>query len=111
MLSRSLEPVDLFQDGGGRLAWEEGNDSDSTLGLFDSLALEGVEGVNRIVAAFDVDVRLGRLEKARRCHFGKDAYRADGFEGSQDGSAVGFRIDRAPWPFELKDGLVPVQPD
>ena len=67
-----------------------------------------IQGFQRVIAAFDVDIRLSGGEKIGRGAFGKNADATDTFEGGEHGRAVGFRIHRARWAFEFAHARVAV---
>lgn len=79
-------------------------------GAFHCAALLLIDRFERVIAAFDVNVRLGEREKAICRFLRENANAVDAFQSSQDGGPILFVVDRPARAFELADRLVRVEP-
>lgn len=100
-----------FDESGGRPAGDQREDHDASACGFDRAPLVCVEGVQRVIAAFDIDIGLSQGQEPDSSGLRKDANRIDASEGGQDHGAVGFGVDGAGRTFEGADGCVAVEPD
>src|SRR5271168_4234626 len=89
-----LKLHDLLEDRGGRFSGDERDDRDPSAGRFDSVTLLLVEGVQDVIAAFDIDVRLGKSEEAGGSAFGEDANGVHALQRRQHRGPVAFGRDR-----------------
>ena len=97
----------LEQSGGG-FPRNERNEDDSAAGLLDRAALRLIERFEGVIAAFGVDVRLGRGEETGGAHIGKNADRVDRFQRGEDSGAIIFAVHRTAFPFKPADGGVAI---
>jgi hypothetical protein len=72
-----LQAGNLFQYPGCRFAWNEWQDDNAPAGLFHSAAFLLIQGLQRVIPALDVDVRLRCGEKACGGLVGEDADAVD----------------------------------
>src|ERR1044071_7387935 len=83
-----------FQEIRRRFSGHDRKDDDFAAVLLDHAAFVLIEGFQRVISAFHVDVRLGRGEKTLRGAVVENADSADALECGDDGGAVVLMIDR-----------------
>ena len=70
-----------------------------------------IQSFQSVIAAFDVDVGLSGGEEIGGANIGKDADCVHGFEGGENGGAVGFVVEGAAFAFEATDGGIGINAD
>lgn len=101
--------ANFLQQRGGGLAGHDGQDDDLASRCFHRAAFLLVQRVQRVIAAFHIDVRLGRGQKARRRLFREETNTADTLQRRQHSGAVVFGVHGPVRPFQLPHGRVSVQ--
>jgi hypothetical protein len=104
-------PGKLFQKPARGTAGQEGDKNNLSTRLFDNGALSSVQGAQRVIAAFHINVWFSQLKESGRSSLLKNANGADGFQARQNEGPIRLGIDRASRPFQVSHGLISIETD
>ena len=102
---------ELLQQSGGRFARNKWDEDDFAAGLLDGATFGLIESLERVIAAFGVDVGLGGGEEIGGAHVRENADRIDRLKSGENGGAIRFTVHRPTFAFESADGSIAVHAD
>lgn len=88
---------------GSRFAWHQRQDDNAAAAEFNGVAFGLIQGVQCVIAALHVDVRLNELNESISACFGENGDPIDAFEGGDDDGAITLRVEWACWSFKGTD--------
>src|SRR6476469_7055120 len=107
----ALQPRN-FREGRSRgFSRHEWNNNDSPTGLLHSFPFLLVECIDRVISAFDINIRLSVAKKTCRRGFREDADAIGALESCQDSRPVLLVIDGTPLPLEFPHRVVAIKAD